>query len=261
MIDRTSHWAAYAAGIRESHPSPGSAPARFEWGTHPGSGPGAAAFGRDLRGHRFLELGCGPGHNAAYLAEAHGACVVAIDPVDLQISRARARYGHLTGTTFLACEALRYLGRRAEQFDVVYSVFGAVGLVDPEQLLPAISRSLRPRGLLVFSVPHPHRAGRGSYGAGPHWDVLRLPDGTRRPLVRWEIGVRQWRQTLARHELRLLAVRELGDPRCAWTTTLIVRARRLDSVRGSTGQGCCKEPARKVPYPPGKRPVDRCSHR
>ncbi|MFJ8336275.1 class I SAM-dependent methyltransferase [Streptomyces sp. NPDC094437] len=202
----------------------------MEWGTLPGSGPGAAALGRNLRGLRLLELGCGHGHNAAHLAGAHKARVMAIDTVDLQIHRARDWYGHIPGTTFLTCDALRYLGRQGELFDVVYSVFGAIGLVDPDRLLSAIARRLRPRGRLVFSVPHPHRAAHSRVDdARPIWDVLRLPDGTQRPYMRWALGLPEWKDVLIRSGLRPVETRELGDPRSTRATTLMISARRPSS--------------------------------
>ncbi|MBJ7901883.1 class I SAM-dependent methyltransferase [Streptomyces sp. DSM 110735] len=255
MIERSSPWYAYATHAPKPPPGPGAVPTRFEWGTSPGTGPGAAAFGRSMRGHRVLELGCGQGHNAAHLAGVQAARVVAIDPVDLQIRRARERYGHLADATFLTCDALRYLGRRTVRFDAVYSVFGAVGLVAPDLLLPAIARVLRPHGLLVFSVPHPRRSGRPfESGGGPRWDALHLSDGTWHPVVRWELAVGQWQQALLRSGLRPLGARELGDPRRAGVTTLMVRARKSAAPWTPTGsgQGRCKEAARKVPYPPGK---------
>ncbi|RZU44433.1 methyltransferase family protein [Streptomyces sp. BK022] len=161
MLAQASPWHAHAlqrtaAGLAE----PLAVPARMEWTTRPGQGPGADVLGPDLRGKRLLELGCGPGHNAAHLATRHGAHVTGVDLVGLQVRRARSHYGRLNNLTFIASHALHYLHATDEQFDAIYSVFGAVGLVAPELLLPAIAQRLTPGRVLAFSVPHPQRGGR-----------------------------------------------------------------------------------------------------
>lgn len=82
MLAQASPWHAHALqrtadGLAE----PLSVPARMEWTTRPGQEPGAEVLGPDLRGKRLLELGCGPGHNAAHLATRHSAHVTGIDLV------------------------------------------------------------------------------------------------------------------------------------------------------------------------------------
>ncbi|MYV51338.1 class I SAM-dependent methyltransferase [Streptomyces sp. SID3212] len=228
MITLTSPWYAYA---RQSPDEPGGSllpPPRLEWGTYPGTGPGTEAFVRDVRGRKLLELGCGAGRNAAYLAGREGAHVTAIDMIDLQIRRARDHYGHLPGVSFLTCDALRFLRHGTERFDGVYSVFGAVGLVDPDVLLPAIRARLNQHRPLVFSVPHPQRAGRRPALGRALTDFLALPDGTHRALARWEFDVPQWAATLAYAGFRLSRAQELKNPRHAHTpSTLLITARRL----------------------------------
>ncbi|WP_240800217.1 class I SAM-dependent methyltransferase [Streptomyces rhizosphaericola] len=170
-------------------------------------------MGRSLRGRRVLELGCGQGQNAAHLVDRHQAQVTAIDLIDLQIQHARARYGEMTGLTLLACDALRYLQRTTAVFDIVYSVFGAIGLVEPRQLLAAIARHLRPHGVLAFSVPHPRRAGgEASEGPQPRHSPLRLPDGSRAPLPRWELNGAGWRRALAPRPSRSWAIPDGSTP-------------------------------------------------
>ncbi|WP_432023206.1 class I SAM-dependent methyltransferase [Streptomyces parvus] len=199
----------------------------MEWGTCPGVGPGAEVLGRSLRGRRVLELGCGQGQNAAHLASRHRAQVTAVDLVDLQIQGARDRYGEIPGLTLLASDAMRFLQHTAVVFDSVYSVFGAVGLVDPRPLLAAVARRLRPHGILGFSVPHPGRPGSGPTGGPqPRHGTIRLPDGSRRPVARWELSAAEWRRALARADMRAIAVRELGHSGRAHPTALLVIARR-----------------------------------
>ncbi|MFF1418285.1 class I SAM-dependent methyltransferase [Streptomyces sp. NPDC058280] len=229
MISLSSPWHAYAAQALVQPPGPLPAPLRLEWATSPGIGPGVEAFGRSVRNLPLLDLGCGTGHSAAYLAGRERAHVTALDMVDLQIRRARDHYGHLPGVTYLTCDALRFLRSGGERFDAIYSVFGAVGLADPEILLPAIARRLNPYRPLVFSVPHPRRGGRSATTV-PHarTDFLALPDGTRRPVIRWELDTPQWSASLARAGFRLCQAQELNDPRHPREpSTLLIAARRF----------------------------------
>ncbi|MCK8676444.1 class I SAM-dependent methyltransferase [Streptomyces lichenis] len=219
-------WQAYADQTPGFADNASTAPPRMEWGTSPGVGPGAEMLGPAIRDREILELGCGPGHHAAHLASQHGGRVMAVDMVKTQIRRANERYGKVDGVTFVAHEAAAYLRSQRRRFSVIYSVFGAVGLVDPDCLLPLIARRLRSQGRLVFSVPHPQRTGGtatlGRTSARQDW--LTLPDGTRHPLWRWELGVADWSAALSRHGLRLVRHQSLQDP--GRPPTLLVMARR-----------------------------------
>ncbi|MBT2393694.1 class I SAM-dependent methyltransferase [Streptomyces sp. ISL-1] len=204
-------------------------PARMEWTTRPGSGPGAEILGHDLPRRRLLELGCGPGHNAAHLATRHGARVTGLDLVGLQIRRARSHYGRLSNLTFVAGHALHYLQASDEQFDAIYSVFGAIGLVAPELLLPAIAQHLKPGRTLAFTVPHPERGGRRpSPDDWPRRDHVVLPDRTRLPVARWDFDAGRWETHLDRVGLWVTSAQEFHDARHGhWPTTLLISARKL----------------------------------
>ncbi|GLW98908.1 class I SAM-dependent methyltransferase [Microtetraspora sp. NBRC 16547] len=178
-------WQEHARQRQTTEPQgPSPAPPRIYWGQHPGVGPGAEILG-DLTGRTVIDLGCGPGHHAAYLLTL-GAIVTGIDIADAQIERARNRYGHLAGITFTVADAIDFLGE--VECDICYSVFGAVGLAPPERLLPAIAAALRPGGLLAFSVPHP--------GRWAHSNWLTLPFGDRVPIQRWKPSVSSWPKRL-----------------------------------------------------------------
>ncbi|MDQ0985479.1 bifunctional 2-polyprenyl-6-hydroxyphenol methylase/3-demethylubiquinol 3-O-methyltransferase UbiG [Streptomyces sp. V2I9] len=228
MINKCSPWYAYALQTRPVSGEPSTLTARLEWGTYPGIGPGAEVLGRALRGRRILELGCGQGQNAAYLAGSHRALVTAIDLIDLQIQYARDRYGDVPGLTLLACDALRYLRQTSTTFDIVYSVFGVVGLAEPGQLLACVARRLRPHGIVAFSVPHPRRTGvAASDGPQPRHSMFRLPDGRCRSVPRWELDIPGWRRVLAQAGLRVTSVTELEHPGRSHPTALMIVARRI----------------------------------
>lgn len=186
MLAPASPWYLHALQrTAASLAEPLSVPARMEWTTRPGSGPGAEIFGTDLRRKRLLELGCGPGHNAAHLAARYGADATGVDLVGLQVLRARSHYGRLNNLTFVAGQALHYLQASDEHFDAIYSVCGAIGLVAPELLLPAIAQHLKPGRTLAFSVPHLQRGGlRPTTDDRPRRDYLTLPHRTRLPIAR-----------------------------------------------------------------------------
>ncbi|NLU70635.1 class I SAM-dependent methyltransferase [Streptomyces sp. HNM0574] len=201
----------------------------MEWTPHRAHGPGAELLGTELRGRRVLELGCGPGHNAAHLAHRTGARVTGIDLVGLQVRRARSHYGHVAGLSFTAAHALHYLQADQGPFDVIYSVFGAIGLVAPELLLPATVGCLAGLGLLVFAVPHPRRHGRSpGPGTYPHRDFLALPDRSRLPLVRWELAPSAWARHLRRAGFTHVTSQAIGNPgKGRWPTTLLITAYKL----------------------------------
>ncbi|WP_256641650.1 class I SAM-dependent methyltransferase [Streptomyces murinus] len=230
MLAHVSPWHAHALQRIAAGPAePLSVPARMEWTTRPGQGPGAEILGPDPRGKRLLELGCGPGHNAAHLATRHGAHVTGVDLVGFQVRRARSHYGRLNNLAFVAGHALHYLQASDEQFDAIYSVFGAVGLVAPELLLPAIAQRLKPGRTLAFSVPHPQRGGlRPTTDDRPRRDYVTLPDRSQLPIARWEFAARRWEQHLSQAGFWLTSARDFHDPGAGqWPTTLLIRARKL----------------------------------
>ncbi len=200
-------------------PTPSPAPGRMHWTQHMSDGPGAEILG-DLGGATVVELGCGAGHHLAHLVAYRGARVMGVDIARGQIARARARYGHLPGVAFTAGDAVEFLTKTEMKFDACYSVFGAVGLTPPDLLLPAITDTLRPRGLLAFSVPHPDRRGRLMR------DTLILPFGNRLPIQRWEPAVSAWPSLLARAGLRVQDLHEVSNA-SANPLTLIITARSL----------------------------------
>ncbi|MYU52346.1 MULTISPECIES: class I SAM-dependent methyltransferase [Streptomyces] len=196
----------------------------MEWTQRPGIGPGAEILGGDLAGRRVVELGCGPGHNAAHLTSL-GAKVTGVDRSKGQIERALAHYGR-HGTEFVHSRALDYLTRESECLDGIVSVFGAIGLDEPSTLLGACSRRLGRKGVLAFSVPHPQRT--GTIPVSPRTrDRMTLPDGTAATVDRWDIDPAAWVRSLNRAGLLITSVHNLFAPADArWPTTLLITARK-----------------------------------
>jgi SAM-dependent methyltransferase len=123
------------------------------------------------RGSRVLDLGCGTGEDAVFLA-GRGVSVGAVDISPAMIATARAkaeRRGVAAAITF-ACGDLATLPGMPPSWDGVYSDFGALNCVDLDAVARRLGELLRPEAPAVFSVmgrwPLPalvHRAltGRG----------------------------------------------------------------------------------------------------
>ncbi|MGP3973208.1 SAM-dependent methyltransferase [Streptomyces sp. 8N114] len=225
-----SPWHAHAAQRLAEGPARALLPPpRMEWTPHPGHGPGSEILGPCTLGRRVVELGCGPGHNIAHLAAHQRANAIGVDLVGLQVRRARSHYGHIDKLTFAAGHALHYLQAVRERFDVIYSVFGAVGIVPPGLLLPAIHERLVSGGLLAFSVPHPCRRERppGTH-VGPARDFVLLPDHDRLPITRWEFDADLWARHLHHAGLTLTGALGFSHPtESSSPTTLLITARRF----------------------------------
>lgn len=223
-------WQHYAlAAAAAEQPAPGVLPSRLEWTQVPGLGPDEEILG-DIQGRTILELGCGTGQSAALLA-SRGAHVVAIDAAPAQIRRARTRWDHITGVTFLCAEARNYLNRPGPSPDIILSIFGALDFTAPGVLLPLIAARLASSGLLAVSTVH------------PDWQppqILSLDHTSRSlPLSRPLPDPKWWSNALPAHGLTITinqAVTAPGEntPRC-----LI-----LTATKGQTR-------AASTPYDPG----------
>ena len=109
------------------------------------------------RNKRVLEVGCGAAQCSRWLV-GQGAKVVAFD-ISLEQLRVAHKLDCRTGTAVrtVAADAVA-IPFKDNTFDIVCSAFGALPFVaDAEAALKEIARTLKPGGLLVFSVTHPIR--------------------------------------------------------------------------------------------------------
>jgi ubiquinone/menaquinone biosynthesis C-methylase UbiE len=96
----------------------------------------------------LLDVGCGTGQTAAYIADQYGATVTAIDIHPIMIEKAKERFSTLTRPVRLHHTSVETLPFADEQFDIALceSVLAFVSL---PQALGEIYRVLKQGGMLV----------------------------------------------------------------------------------------------------------------
>ena len=103
----------------------------------------------DVRGRDVLDLACGTGYVAAWLARA-GARPVALDFSGEQLATARRLQARLGPAFPLVQGDAERVPMADGRFDLVVSEHGAAAWCDPARWLPEAARLLRPGGRLVF---------------------------------------------------------------------------------------------------------------
>jgi len=114
----------------------------------------------EVRGLDAVDVGCGTGRHALWLAEA-GAEVTALDFSEGMLEQARAKPG-AERVRFLRHDLHEALPFPAERFDRAVSGLAIDHLTDPVALLIELARVLRPGGLAVVSIMHPAMFLRGT---------------------------------------------------------------------------------------------------
>lgn len=108
------------------------------WGRSPGSLVRRLPEKMELQGRRVLDLGCGEGKNAVFLAE-RGCTVVAVDCSELALQNARLAWGKLEGIAWVLGD-IRSMPLDS-RFDIVI-LYGLLHCLDDERSVrAAISRS------------------------------------------------------------------------------------------------------------------------
>ncbi len=109
------------------------------------------------RGARVLDVGCGTGEDAVFLA-SRGVRVVGIDPSPAMIARARLK----AGERGLGADECRFEPLAAEDlavagggFDGAYSNFGALNCADLRAAGSALAAALRPGAPVLLSLLGP----------------------------------------------------------------------------------------------------------
>lgn len=131
------------------------------------------AWLRTGRCERVLEIGCGAGATAAWLASAPGTTVVALDRSEAMLQAAARR--RAPRVQLVRADGEHPLPFRSSAFDVVYAE-SVIALLDVERVLPEMTRVLGPGGRLAINeriwrpgvspseVARINAASRGAFG-------------------------------------------------------------------------------------------------
>lgn len=112
----------------------------------------------DIEGKTILDLACGEGHLSRALAEATGRNVriLGVDASENMIRIARERsqeYGDCLA--FLQLDACDLTGIADDSFDVAICNMALMDIKNYRQAISEVSRTLRAKGVFVFSILHP----------------------------------------------------------------------------------------------------------
>ncbi|MFF6940487.1 class I SAM-dependent methyltransferase [Streptomyces lavendulae] len=208
-MSASSQWDRYASLTPAGRQGP---PPAFSWTIHPGHGPGAELL-ELAAGQTVLELGCGKGDRLAAVS-ALGVRAVGVDISPVQVAAAACRWG--PAIEVHQADAAHFLHHRPDEYDAVFSVFGAHWFTDPTRLLPAIRQRLRPGGVLVLAHLSP---GEQFDAHGP--TAARVPSET---VLRWEGEADQWVNVLAACGFSAPLGCAISPPDGATDCTVVLRA-------------------------------------
>jgi tellurite methyltransferase len=156
------------------------------WGVQPTSLVRELAESQPVAGLRVLDVGCGEGRNAVYLAQ-RGAKVTAVDSSAAALSRATALFGTVAGVSWEQAD-VTVQPLPVGWYDVVVLYSVTHWLADERQVRDVVARlrrATRPGGVHLFCafndrLPYPHAAGHAPVLL-PHQGNLALYD-------RWAIA-------------------------------------------------------------------------
>ena len=102
--------------------------------------------------HNVLDVGCGLGGSARYIATQHGCSVMGVDLTDeyIDVANKLTEFVSLTDkVSFKQASALE-LPFPSENFDIVWTEHTQMNISDKEKFYAELSRVLKPNGRLVF---------------------------------------------------------------------------------------------------------------
>ena len=128
----------------------------------------------DVNGRRVLDLGCGAGQLAHYLAARGAAEVIGVDVSERMLELAHTQWAHPRAS--YQRSSIEEVSFAPARFDLVVSVLALHYVDDYRRLVARIAEWLIPGGVVVYSTEHPIF-------------TARLPDDG---WVRGEAGRRRW---------------------------------------------------------------------
>jgi SAM-dependent methyltransferase len=157
----------------------------------------------EVGGRRVLDLGCGAGQLAHYLATTGAAEVVGIDVSERMLALARAEWAHPRVTHRRA--PVEEVAFQPARFDLVVSSLVLHYVDDYAGLVLRVAGWLAPGGVLVYSTEHPIFTGRlpgdgwvpDDRGQRTRWALDRYADEGPRDETWFVPGVRKVHRTIA----------------------------------------------------------------
>lgn len=162
------------------------------------------------RGARVIDLGCGTGEDALWLA-AQGYVVHAIDESPGMIETARAKAERQGSSAAFECRGVESLSGEKERFGAAISNFGALNCLPLETWATIVPRLLEPsgRGFVVLMGRRPLPEGaRNGFGAGDRGPFAQVRVGAASVGVRYE-SASAVRRALA-HAVTVTRVEAMG---------------------------------------------------
>jgi SAM-dependent methyltransferase len=156
-----------------------------------------------LEGLRVLDLGCGAGQLARFVAEQGAAEVIGVDVSERMLRVAESSFSHPRVRFRRA--AIEDVGFAARRFDLVMSSLAFHYVADYRRLVHHVSLWLRPGGTLVFSTEHPLYTGRlpdhgwvtDASGHRTGWAIDRYSDEGLRTEHWFVDGVRKYHRPMS----------------------------------------------------------------
>lgn len=150
-------------------------------------------------GQRLLDLGCGIGGPARWLASEYGCAVIGLDLTEVYCRTARdltARVNLAQRSCFLCGDALR-LPFGEGCFDVVWTQHAAMNIADKARLYREVARVLKPGGRFGLYDVMAGPAGTPHFpvpwASEARWSHLMAPAGVREAIRAAGLRERHWR--------------------------------------------------------------------
>lgn len=112
----------------------------------------------DIEGKTILDLGCGEGHLARNLAELTSGKIrgFGVDASEKMISTAQAKSQAFTlCLTFQQADAGELTGFQDDFFDIAVCNMALMDIKDYTQAIREVARTLKMKGVFIFSILHP----------------------------------------------------------------------------------------------------------
>lgn len=102
--------------------------------------------------HKVLDVGCGLGGSARYIAKEYGCSAVGIDLTGeyIDVAKKLTEFVKLTDKVSFKQGSALELPFPSENFDIVWTEHTQMNIVDKEQFYGELSRVLKPKGRMVF---------------------------------------------------------------------------------------------------------------